>query len=209
MDLGKEFATSAAAFLGATRTGDMQRAQQCVMRMHADLDRFIRRTVRARAPSGQAFSRANEDDIVQDVLRKLLESPPTRAAEHTSAGVTLLAWVKTVTVNHLINLYRRKHASVSLDGEDTLTERLIEPVLPTVPDRLESADELAWIDRILAERYPRGREMFAVQCADPDLSDAEIADRLQTTPANVYKIRHRIRAVLAEHLSELAPPSRL
>lgn len=200
------------AFFEAARSGGDGEA---LRRALAPLAPLVRRTVRARVGK---WSRLHDlaleaEDVEQEVLIKLLKSPPERKPQDTPRA-TLLAWLKTVTNNLLVDQRRR----VTRKTEDrTRVERIDRGVelerLAESDDRgtgreirrFHAAREIDENLRYLEQAYPAGARYVAAMRDNPGATGNELAALLGVSRANYDQIARRTRIVVRNRLER---PSR-
>jgi DNA-directed RNA polymerase specialized sigma24 family protein len=199
------------AFVHAAQRGDRPAMNHALKEITGVLSGVIRKA----APA--SFDASARDDLEQDVLARLLKSPPTRPDPGAPAAATVVAWVRRTTLN------------LMQDGARAAKRWRLEPIehdddagraLPTAgssglvtvqdPESLVAAARdrqalLATIRRILDEHYPLGRPLFDATIAHPELIAIEYAELLGISRPNFDTRSKRIREVLADHLSELEP----
>lgn len=158
------------------------------------------------------------EDVAQQVMLKVYQN-----LHQVTDPRGFLAWVNKITFRTLADHYRRKGRRDRVEqfifDVETDSEKVDE--LAAVSDSLEMELSLAeeelvrMIYECMPERKRRQTEVL-VALVFEQLSVPEVADRLQTTPANVYILYHRARRDLPKHcrhlmeqlLQHLAPSQR-
>ena len=161
------------------------------------LDAHIRATLRrqTRRYLGRGL---DEDDVVQEVLLRLSQRPPSLPEANTDPAVRLFAWVRTTTVHLLIDMSRRKREEPDSGAQAHTPATRVEPAL-------QARNELVATRRVLEQHYPLGVSLFDVMCDQPEGTTADYAQLLGISVANVDQIRCRIRKVCATYLDTTGP----
>ncbi len=150
-----------------------------------------------RVALGQTGSRADAEDVYQDVFLKLLDKP--RAFE---SDEHLKAWLIRVTVNQSRDRLRARtrHATDSLDDHREEAERKLAQAAPRgagAPNDPEDRFSDLWDTvGLLPEDQRTVVNLFYVE----ELSTAEIARALACTPGAVRMRLHRAREALRDLL---------
>ena len=163
-------------------------------------------------------ARLEPEDVAQEVLRRLLESPP-RNPEGRDPVAAVLGWARAVA--HHVVLDRRRRVVRETDppaerGEHASSERSAEELLSL---RGEIARMLAESEGLATHKYLR--ETFRVLVADPDVTALELAQRvglIDTTASGMaapdyaarakkaaqyaWKLRQRMLDLLAARMGE-------
>lgn len=135
--------------------------------------------------------------MVQEVALRLMKTGLTRPPAGHDPELTVLSWVKTVTLRYLIDLRRK------CSGRAEPTESL-----PNGEGRAPEGAPI-WtrllveaLQSCLGQRYPKAVPLLVLLREDPDPTGEEIAERLGVGVANAYKIRSRMIRVLADCLDD-------
>ena len=145
----------------------------------------------------------NEDDA-DDLAQETF----VRVYQHRGRfkpGARFTTWLYTIAGNLARNHHRwlARHPSVSLDAESGDTGQSIGDVLPSSdpgPDGAAVATERAAAVRAAVERLPADMREVIILCEWQDLSAAEAAAILETTPKAVDNRLYRARNLLRERL---------
>ncbi len=162
-----------------------------------------------------------KDDLVQDVLVRLAEKPPSRPRQRNPL-VAVLAWAKTVACHMLQDAHRRETVrgneehrvprARSLERNTPGDEKrepdprveaaLVEnrsDALGRAHDREHAAYELDRCEEQLKKTYPRGAEYVRL-CREhgTDLSGQEYSRLMGVSTANLYQIVKRTKVVLSD-----------
>ncbi len=169
-------------------------------RAFGELWRWVYPRVRQRVDTDQ-----DAEDVAQQVMLKVYQN-----LHQVTDPRGFLAWVNKITFRTLADHYRRKDQRDQVEqfiiDIETDSETLDE--LSGVDDALEMGLSLAekelvrMIHECMPERKRRQTEAL-VALVFEQLSVLEVADRLQTTPANVYILYHRARRDLPKHCRRL------
>ena len=120
-----------------------------------------------------------------------------------------MAWVKTVTINHLTDRWRRE--SCLPRGSDRRLSRRVEVEdlgalkeargneTPKELQRYEAADELNDVISFLEQSYPRGALLLREERNHPDATPAELAGIMGISVDNYYQITRRRKTALSEY----------
>jgi RNA polymerase sigma-70 factor, ECF subfamily len=147
----------------------------------------------------------NEDDASD-----LAQETFVRVFQHRASfkpGARFTTWLYTIAANLARNHYRwlRRHPNVSLDAESEATGQSIGDALPAsdpTPDGAAVATERAAAVRAAVERLPAHMREVIILCEWQDLSAAEAAAILETTPKAIDNRLHRARNLLRDRLKK-------
>ena len=140
-----------------------------------------------------ALSLCGDYDLAQSVVQATF----TKAYLSYKEGGSLRFWLSKVLKNEFINHIR--HSSRYVDDPDIIFERLSAPDNPLdILIKEESMREVAHGITLLPNNY-RLVLMYSIYM---QLKDEEIADIMNTSSANIRKIRSRARQRLKEILIE-------
>ena len=145
----------------------------------------------------------NEDDA-----NDLAQETFLRVYQHRASfkpGARFTTWLYTIAANLARNHYRwrTRHPNVSLDAESEATGQSIGDALPAsdpAPDGAAEATERAAAVRTEVGRLPADMREVIILCEWQDLSAAEAAVILDTTPKAVDNRLYRARNLLRERL---------
>jgi DNA-directed RNA polymerase specialized sigma24 family protein len=196
-----EFRELARRLVHAARERDSEQTQDLVGQMRPHLARHVSAIVRRSPPPPGCGVSA--EDVVQEVALRLLRMGLTRPPEHHDPELTVLSWVKTVTLRYLIDLRRKCRGQPRLAGPPPEGEGRAPEGAPIWTHLLVDA-----LQTCLGQRYPRALPLFLLLREDPEPAGEEIAGRLGVSLANAYKIRSRMVRVLAECLEHDASSGR-
>lgn len=145
------------------------------------------------------------DDVVQDVLLKLLEA--VRAGRYDPTRARFRAFLATVIRNHLVSLYRRDSAR---GGEKVSIDELLRE--PSVPASQGDELDLAWararheaaVEHVLTRTAlsRQSKDVYRAHVLEGK-SAAEVAAAFGTTKGNVAKIKFRVEGMVAALESDL------
>jgi RNA polymerase sigma-70 factor (ECF subfamily) len=147
----------------------------------------------------------NEDDA-----NDLAQETFVRIYQHRASfksGARFTTWMYTIAANLARNHHRwlGRHPSVSLDAENETTGQSLAEVLPAsspAPDRAALATERTAAVRAAVQRLPTDMREVIILCEWEDLSSAEAAAILGTTPKAVDNRLYRARNLLRERLRQ-------
>jgi RNA polymerase sigma-70 factor (ECF subfamily) len=147
----------------------------------------------------------NEDDA-----NDLAQETFVRVYQHRASfksGARFTTWMYTIAANLARNHHRwlGRHPSVSLDAENETTGQSLAEVLPAsspAPDRAALATERTAAVRAAVQRLPTDMREVIILCEWEDLSSAEAAAILGTTPKAVDNRLYRARNLLRERLRQ-------
>jgi RNA polymerase sigma factor (sigma-70 family) len=145
----------------------------------------------------------NEDDA-----NDLAQETFLRVYEHRASfkpGARFTTWLYTIATNlaHNHHRWRTRHPNVSLDAESEATGQSIGDVLPSsdpAPDGAAEAAERAAAVRVEVGRLPADMREEIILCEWQDLSAAEAAAILDTTPKAIDNRLYRARNLLRDRL---------
>ena len=145
----------------------------------------------------------NEDDA-----NDLAQETFLRVYQHRASfkpGARFTTWLYTIAANLARNHYRwrSRHPNVSLDAESEATGQTIADALPSsdpAPDGAAVATERAAAVRAEVGRLPDDMREVIILCEWQDLSAAEAAAILDTTPKAIDNRLYRARNLLRERL---------
>jgi RNA polymerase sigma-70 factor, ECF subfamily len=145
----------------------------------------------------------NEDDANDLAQETFLRVYQHRASFRSGARFT--TWLYTIAANLARNHHRwvSRHPNVSLDIESEATGHSIGEVLPAAdpaPDSAAVATERAAAVRAAVAALPGDMREVIILCEWQDLSAAEAAAILDTTPKAVDNRLYRARNLLRERL---------
>ncbi len=147
---------------------------------------------------------ADAEDAAQEVFFKLYRHPPTLNPE-----TKLSTWLYRVTVNHCLDLLRRKPAAfetISLQEEDPegvpLAEKLPDPSDINPRERLAQA-ETSRLARQAVAALPAPLRVPLILATFEELPQEEVARILGMTPKAVEHRLSRARSLLKQRLSAL------
>lgn len=147
----------------------------------------------------------NKDDAYDLAQETFVRVYQHRASFRPDARFT--TWLYTIAANLARNHHRwlGRHPSVSLDAESETTGQSIGDVLPSShpsPDEAALATERAAAVRAAVEKLPADMREVVILCEWEDLSAAEAAAILDTTPKAVDNRLYRARNLLRERLKQ-------
>jgi RNA polymerase sigma-70 factor (ECF subfamily) len=147
----------------------------------------------------------NEDDA-----NDLAQETFVRVYQHRASfrpGAKFTTWLYTIAANLARNHHRwlARHPSVSLDAEGDTTGQSLGDVLPSAepsPDGAAVATERAAAVRAAVDKLPADMREVIILCEWQDLSAAEAAAILDTTPKAVDNRLYRARNLLRDRLKK-------
>jgi RNA polymerase sigma-70 factor (ECF subfamily) len=145
----------------------------------------------------------NEDDandLAQETFVRVFKSAKSFRAEQKFS-----IWLFTIAANLARNHFRwrARHPALSLDAENPETEQSIGSTLPAnspPPSEAALAEERAGAVRLAVQKLPEDLREAIVLCEWQELSLAEAATILETTPKAVESRLYRARGILREKL---------
>lgn len=145
----------------------------------------------------------NEDDasdLAQETFVRVFKSCKSFRAEQKFS-----TWLYTIAANLARNHFRwrSRHPNLSLDAEDPETGRSLGGALPAsspTPNEAALAEEQASAVRVAVHKLPEDLREAIVLCEWQELSLAEAATILETTPKAVESRLYRARGILREKL---------
>ena len=145
----------------------------------------------------------NKDDANDLAQETFLRVYQHRASFKSGARFT--TWLYTIAANLARNhhRWRTRHPNISLDAESEATGQSIGDALPScdpAPDSTAVATERAAAVRAEVGRLPADMREVIILCEWQDLSAAEAAAILETTPKAVDNRLYRARNLLRERL---------
>lgn len=146
-----------------------------------------------------SVGRDTAEDLTAATFERIVRSWNRFDASRSSEQTWIFAIARNVLIDHL---RRQRHRSgPSLDEHPEIVDSIV-----AAQDPLAHAASVEGVKTWLAQLRPREREVVALRyCAD--LSVAEIAECMQTTPANVHQICSRALRRLRETVVPAAEPS--
>jgi RNA polymerase sigma-70 factor (ECF subfamily) len=147
----------------------------------------------------------NEDDA-----NDLAQETFVRVYQHRASfrpGAKFTTWLYTIAANLARNHHRwvNRHPNTSLDAESEITGQSIGDGLPSPnpsPDSTAVTTERAAAVRAAVERLPADMREVIILCEWQDLSAAEAAAILDTTPKAVDNRLYRARNLLRDRLKK-------
>jgi RNA polymerase sigma-70 factor (ECF subfamily) len=147
----------------------------------------------------------NEDDA-----NDLAQETFVRVYQHRASfrpGAKFTTWLYTIAANLARNHHRwvSRHPKVSLDTESETTGQSIGDVLPSAepsPDGVAVAAERAAAVRAAVDNLPADMREVIILCEWQDLSAAEAAAILDTTPKAIDNRLYRARNLLRDWLKK-------
>ena len=144
----------------------------------------------------------NANDLAQETFVRVY-----RARDSFRPEQRFSAWLFTIAANLARNhlRWRARHPSLSLDAEDADTGQSIGDSLPAPdgdPSDAAAASEQAVTVRRAVAQLPADLREAIVLCEWEDLSIAEAAAILETTPKAVESRLYRARQILRERLKQ-------
>jgi RNA polymerase sigma-70 factor (ECF subfamily) len=145
----------------------------------------------------------NEDDandLAQETFVRVFKS-----AKNFRTNEKFSTWLFTVAANLARNHFRwrARHPNLSLDAENPETEQTIGATLPantSAPNEAALVAERAEAVRAAVKKLPEDLREAIVLCEWQELSLAEAAAVLETTPKAVESRLYRARGILREKL---------
>ena len=145
----------------------------------------------------------NEDDA-----NDLAQETFVRVYQHRAGfkpGARFTTWLYTIAANLARNHHRwlTRHPNVSLDADSANTGQSIGDVLPAsdpAPDSAAVATERAAAVRAAVARLPPDMREVIILCEWQDLSSAQAAAILDTTPKAIDNRLYRARNLLRDRL---------
>ena len=146
---------------------------------------------------------ANEDDandLAQETFVRIFKA---RDSFHTNEKFS--TWLFTIAANLARNHFRwrSRHPAISLETKNTETEQTLGSTLPSdapAPNEQALATERAGAVRAAVGKLPEDMREAIVLCEWEELSMAEAAAILETTPKAVESRLYRARQLLRERL---------
>jgi RNA polymerase sigma-70 factor (ECF subfamily) len=147
----------------------------------------------------------NEDDANDLAQETFVRVYHHRASFRPDAKFT--TWLYTIAANLARNHHRwlARHPSISLDAESETTGQSIGDVLPSTepsPAGAAMAAERAAAVRAAVEQLPADLREVIILCEWQDLSAAEAAASLDTTPKAIDNRLYRARNLLRDRLKK-------
>jgi RNA polymerase sigma-70 factor (ECF subfamily) len=147
----------------------------------------------------------NEDDA-----NDLAQETFVRVYQHRASfwpGAKFTTWLYTIAANLARNhhLWVSRHPKVSLDAESETTGQSIGEVLPSAepsPEGAAVAAERAAAVRAAVDNLPADMREVIILCEWQDLSAAEAAAILDTTPKAIDNRLYRARNLLRDRLKK-------
>jgi RNA polymerase sigma-70 factor, ECF subfamily len=147
----------------------------------------------------------NEDDA-----NDLAQETFVRVYQHRTSfkpGARFTTWLYTIAANLARNHHRwlSRHPNVSLDAESDATGESIGDLLPASnpsPDTVALATERAAAVRAAVASLPPDMREVIILCEWQDLSSAEAAAILETTPKAIDNRLYRARNLLRDRLKK-------
>ncbi|MEI7938623.1 MAG: RNA polymerase sigma factor [Verrucomicrobiota bacterium] len=147
----------------------------------------------------------NEEDA-----NDLAQETFLRVYQHRASfkpGARFTTWLYTIAANLARNHYRwrTRHPNISLDAESEATGQSVGDALPCsapAPDSAADTTERAAAVRAEVERLPADMREVIILCEWQDLSAAEAATILDTTPKAIDNRLYRARNLLRERLTK-------
>jgi RNA polymerase sigma-70 factor (ECF subfamily) len=147
----------------------------------------------------------NEDDA-----NDLAQETFVRVYQHRARfkpGARFSTWLYTIAANLARNHHRwlSRHPNVSLDAESDATGESIGDLLPASdppPDSAAVATERAAAVRAAIARLPPDMREVIILCEWQDLSAAEAAAILETTPKAIDNRLYRARNLLRDRMKK-------
>jgi len=147
----------------------------------------------------------NEDDA-----NDLAQETFLRVYQHRARfkpGARFTTWLYTIAANLARNHHRwlARHPNVSLDAENETTGQSIGEALPAhdpAPDGIAIATERAAAVRAAVAALPADMREVIILCEWQDLSSAEAAAILETTPKAIDNRLYRARSLLRDRLKK-------
>lgn len=153
-----------------------------------------------------SLTNLDAEDVEQEVLIRLMNSPPTKIKESElddgrRAFVRVHSWIKITTNNYLKDQFRKRREVSSeteiLELSSVKSDKAWNQL--DVGHRSVEADAtLEAAQRFLEEEYPLGARYVEVFRHNPTATTNELAEALETTAANIYQIRKRTRKALSD-----------
>jgi RNA polymerase sigma-70 factor, ECF subfamily len=145
----------------------------------------------------------NEDDA-----NDLAQETFVRVYQHRASfrpGAKFTTWLYTIAANLARNHHRwaSRHPKVSLDADSETTGQSLGDVLPSPdpsPDGAAVATERAAVVRAAVDNLPADMREVIILCEWEDLSSAEAAAILDTTPKAIDNRLYRARNLLRDRL---------
>lgn len=168
------FNDAAQQFLDAASAGNAEAMRSALAEMQPDIERVVLSAARRRHRLLQQ-AKLDEYDVVQHVIQRLLERPPTNRGAHVPAAV-ITSWVRCVASNFLLDQGTRG-CSEEIDQDVPVSVS----VMPS-PEELTHISSMAARTRQCADTYlvqfKYLREVYLALLEDPDLSARELAVKL-------------------------------
>jgi RNA polymerase sigma-70 factor, ECF subfamily len=142
------------------------------------------------------------NDLAQETFVRVY-----RSREKFRPGERFSTWLFTIAANLARNQirWRSRHPNVSLDAESETTDQPLSSTLPTSgnsPSEQALAGERVVAVQAAVQQLPEDLREAIVLCEWEELSVAEAATLLQTTPKAVESRLYRARNVLRERLKK-------
>ncbi|MBN2714859.1 MAG: RNA polymerase sigma factor [Deltaproteobacteria bacterium] len=176
-----------------------------VARVTPLINDLVARTCRSK--SSRYSSPDDINDIQQEVIIRLLRSPPQNRPQK-SAEATVRTWLAVTTTRLLTDRWRkdtcnatdtkeRRVRKVEVNDVDALGDN---PGSHATEDiaRFEANDELNAVLEYLKNRYPKGAKLVKTHKNHPDCTPAEISIVMGITVDNYYQILTRTKKILSD-----------
>jgi RNA polymerase sigma-70 factor (ECF subfamily) len=146
-----------------------------------------------------SVGRDTAEDLTAATFERIVRSWSRFDASRSSEQTWIFAIARNVLIDHLRR--QRHRTGPSLDEHPEIVDSIV-----AAQDPLAHAASVEGVKSWLSQLRPREREVVALRyCAD--LSVAEIAECMQTTPANVHQICSRALRRLRETVVPADEPS--
>lgn len=144
------------------------------------------------------LNRENTEDVVSQVFEKVLMKLDTFDASKASVKT----WIFRITENTLIDFYRRRRPTLSIDHEESGLDNVLYVHFDEQYDQMVAPDRQMVLDAL--KQLPERERMFIYYRYYEGVSNREIARRLNmnenTVSAVMARARQKLRKVIGDKL---------
>ena len=143
------------------------------------------------------YLRVSHREEAEDLTHQVFLSAWQNIGSFQEQGLPISSWLYQIARNRVIDHYRTKHVSVSLDTE----AEDIYPSLDDIADSLETKIQLEHIRTALRSLHPDQQDIIIMRFVE-GLSNAEVAAALKKHEGTVRVLQHRALRALKKQLEK-------
>ncbi len=143
------------------------------------------------------YLRVSHREEAEDLTHQVFLSAWQNIGSFKEQGLPVSSWLYQIARNRVIDYYRTKHVSLSLDD----TQEEIHPSIDDTPDSLDQKIKLGHVKTALRSLHPDQQDIIIMRFVE-GLSNAEVAAALHKHEGTVRVLQHRALRNLQKKLQK-------